>query len=171
MGNRVGKKRSDRRWQDDDGNIWASKFEYQVYERLQDAGRLVRKCDKGYDDTFCYHSRIKSGSCSECGSKQIIQRRTYTPDLFIPTSQGLANPNTGERGIYLETKGYFNAHARKLYRDFQETGPDITLGVIAERDNWVTKGKSKLSDYFQRYLKTVKFTVWNKIDIPGEWLE
>ncbi len=164
---RVGKKRSDRRWKAEDGTIWASKFEYNVYEKLCRLGYVVRKCEKGTSDTFDYHTPVKSGQCPQCGCGEIVQRRTYTPDLFVYTTGGLDSQDP--EGFYVETKGYFPGPKRSLLRAFAKERPDIVLCVIAERDNWVTKGKSKLSDYFSRYLKSVKFHVWDGT-IPEEWI-
>jgi hypothetical protein len=166
---RVSKKRSDRRWQADDGTIWASKFEYEVYNGLKRRGYLVRKCEQGEVDTFSYYSTVRGGECPRCGHNEVIQRRTYTPDLFISAAACVDGKN--HEGIYIETKGYFSAEKRKLLRDFQKTGPGITLFFLAERDNWVTKGKSRYSDYFSRYLKTIPFAVWNGQDLPEDWQE
>ena len=165
---RLSKKRSDRRWEAPDGTIWASKFEYSVFDKLRSLGYVVSKCEKGPDCTFAYHSPVKSGRCLECDSCQVVQQRSYTPDLLVIPKADMGKPAGDVRRIYLETKGYFPASKRSLFRAFQQTGPDIDLRVLAERDNWVTKGKSKLSDYFKRYLKTVPFAVWTG-DLPDEW--
>lgn len=160
---RVGKKRSDRRWRAPNGTVWASRFEWQVYDALKSANVSVRKCDK--DDTISYVEPKRSGRCLECGSDKVVQERTYTPDLFVSeTREGDASG-----GYYLETKGYFRPEKRKLFRDFRTSNPDYPIRFILERDSWVTKGKTKLTDYFQRYLKTVPVHVWDG-SLPKDWL-
>lgn len=168
---RVSKKRSDRRWEAEDGTIWASKFEYNVYQSLIQRGYVVSKCEKGTDSTFAYNTPVKGGRCMACSSCKVVQQRTYTPDLVIVPKGDLGKAPEDRRRVYLETKGYFPASKRSLLRSFRKTGPEIDLRLVAERDNWVTKGKSKLSDYFSRYLKTVPFTVWDGRDLPAEWQE
>ena len=107
----------------------------------------------------------------DCCSHEVVQQRSYTPDLVITPYADVGKEAASIRKIYLETKGYFPASKRSLLRAFRKTGPSIDLRVLAERDNWVTKGKSKLSDYFERYLKDVKFAVWNGRDLPESWKE
>ncbi len=38
--------------------------------------------------------------------------------------------------------------------------PDYPIRVILEANQWVTKGKTRYTDYFKRYLKTVPVIVW-----------
>jgi len=125
---RVGRKRSDKRWEDSSGGLWASRFECEVFETLSDDARLVvLRCSQGDSHTFPYHSKVLKGSCMECGSSKIIQRRTYTPDLFVvPTCRG-----SDGRGYYIETKGYFPGPQRKLSSDFLRTGEDIDLRSLS----------------------------------------
>lgn len=169
QGHRAGKKRSDRRWVAPDGAVWASRFEYQVFERLSNLGYPVRKCEAGGCDTFSYHTPVRGGYCTECGGNQCVQQRSYTPDLFISSNGGMDSKGNDSGGIYLETKGYFPASKRNLLRSFSTTGPKITLMFLAQRDLWVTKGKTRLSDYFTRYLKNIPFAVWDNQDLPREW--
>jgi len=154
---RVGTKRSDRRWEDPDGTVWASRFEYEVFCILRDAtteaGSLVRKCEQGGVNTFHYHTPVRQARCVQCGSGQVVQERTYTPDVCVTTRSKSGLPST----CYVEIKGYFPAEKRGLLRHFRQTGPDIDLVVVAQANHWVTKGRTRLSDYFARYLKDVPF--------------
>lgn len=93
-----------------------------------------------------------------------MQDRIYTPDLFVIPEGGRERD-----GYYIEAKGYFRAEKRKLFRCMRNDRPDIDLRVILEANHWVTKGKSKLTDYFARYLKTTPVHVWDG-GIPGDWL-
>lgn len=168
---RLSKKKSDRRWEAPNGTIWASRFEWQVYDKLRTLGYVVRKCEQGPVDTFLYNSNVTKGYCLDCGSSQVVQQRSYTPDLFISTDEDVDGGMSVNGGIYLETKGYFPASKRNLLRAFRKTGPHIALYFLAQRDLWTTKGKTKLSDYFAKYLKDVPFAVWDGQDIPAEWRE
>lgn len=157
---RVGRKRSDRRWKSPDGEVWASKFEWQVYEHLRASGADVRKCDSS--DSITYTEPKPRVRCMACGSKQCVQERIYTPDLHIISEAGQPG------GIYVEVKGYFRGEKRALFRHMRKSRPDIDLRVVLEANTWVTKGKTRLTDYFARYLKDTPVVVGIK-NIPEEW--
>ena len=163
MGNRVGNKRSDRRWVDDAGDLWASKFEWEVYTTLKAIGRNVRRCNS--TDTISYTEPKPNVSCLECGSSNCAQNRTYTPDLFLIPQAATSDSD----GYYIEVKGYFRDEKRKLFRCLRKARPDIDLRVIFASNHWVTRPKSRLSDYFTRYLKNTPFCFWQGGDIPEEW--
>ena len=160
---RVGKKRSDRRWRDPDGNVWASKFEWKTYAHLVSIGVNVRRCES--DDAVSYCEPKPRVECLACGSSECVQRRIYTPDLYIVP----ASASSESEGYYLETKGYFRGEKRALFRHLRKDRPDIDLRVVFEADHWVTKGKTRLSDYFERYLKDTPYCIGYK-NIPEEWL-
>ena len=156
---RVGRKKSDRRWKAPDGTIWASRFEYRVYEHFRASGSNVRKCDSS--DSVTYSEPKPNVKCMECGGSECVQERIYTPDLHIIPQHGSS--------YFIEAKGYFRPEKRKLFRCLRNSRPDIDLRVILEADHWVTRGKTRLSDYFERYLKTTPYCVGLN-DIPEEWL-
>ena len=160
---RVGRKRSDRRWKAEDGKVWASKFEHDVYEYLRASGVNVRPCTAS--DSVTYSEPRPNVKCMACGSCECMQERIYTPDLFVIPDRGGA----GSPGYYIEAKGYFRPEKRKLFRCLRNSRPDIDLRVVLEADHWVTRGKTRLSDYFERYLKTTPYCVGLN-DIPEEWL-
>lgn len=168
-GKRVGTKRSDRRWQAPDGTIWASKFEYQVYDALirHFAGNprvSVERC--GSDCSLGYHSSVKNGRCLECGTVCVVQERTYTPDIrIVRTSE-----SGKQRHTYIEAKGYFEGSKRSLFRQVLKAHKGVDIRLVAERDHWVTKGKTKLSDWAKRF--KVKFHLWDKGKLleTEEWL-
>lgn len=168
-GKRVGTKRSDRRWLAPDGTIWASKFEYQVYDALvrhfaSNTRVSVERC--GSDCTLGYNSAVKNGRCKKCGDVCVVQERTYTPDIRI-----VRTSESGEqRTTYIEAKGYFEGSKRSLFRQVLKTHQSLDIRIVAERDHWVTKGKSNLSDWAKRF--KVKFHLWDKgklLDSEG-WL-
>ncbi|MEK0325880.1 MAG: hypothetical protein QQN63_09270 [Nitrosopumilus sp.] len=131
MKGRVGTKRSDFRWRDDTGHVWASKLESLVFEELSKDARIdVRRCEKGSSDTFSYVSPVRGGVCVGCGCKEIVQQRTYTPDLYIRRkARGI-----DDSGYYLEIRGRFTGPKRNLIRNFIKTGPGIDLRMLLERD-------------------------------------
>lgn len=158
-GKRVGTKRSDRRWEAPDGTIWASKFEWQVYDAIvrhyaSDKSVSVERC--GPDCSLGYHSTVKNGRCTQCGSVCVVQERTYTPDIRIVRTSEQGQ----QRVTYIEAKGYFEGSKRSLFRQVLKTHQSLDIRLVAERDHWVTKGKSKLSDWAKRF--KVKFHLWDK---------
>ncbi len=161
---RVGVKRSDRRWKDPEGQVWASKFEWEVYQKLLDNGHAVRKCDSG--DTFNYTQPRPNVKCLECGGCECVQERSYTPDLHILRPRGGGGSS---RGYYIEVKGYFREEKRRLFRCLRNSRPDVDLRVIFAADSWVRKGKTRLSDYFDRYVKNTPYYFWDGVDIPKDW--
>lgn len=147
---RVGRKKSDRRWEVD-GRVWASKFEWQVYDSLRASGLDVEICGPG--DSFNYQQPITGGgTCLACGSNRCVQDRIYTPDLRLRLG-----PELGYR--YVEVKGHFPKDKRALFRHFRKQNPDVDLVFVLAADHWVTRGKSRLTDYFARYLKTTPVIV------------
>lgn len=164
MGRRLSAKRSDKRWEDDDGNVWASKLEASVYEALRADDRLiVRRCSAEEGDTFDYVSKVRAGQCAACGSGEIVQRRTYTPDLYVLPARQKADKR---RGYYLEIKGHFPGSKRKLLGDFLKTGPRIDLRLILQRDN---KATPKLT-YLEYAVSRLKLPthVWDG-QLPKDW--
>ncbi len=161
---RVGTKRSDKRWRAPDGTVWDSRFEYQVFEHLRRCGSDVRRCEKP-GDSFDYLEPQTNVRCMDCGSSQCSQRRVYTPDFYIVPKSAASDGG----GYYLEAKGYFRRDKRVLFRCFRNSRPEIDLRVVFEKAHWVTSGKTRITDYFDRYLKTTPYVVGIN-EIPEEWL-
>lgn len=161
---RVGVKRSDRRWEDENG-VWASKLEAIVFDRLQRDPRIsVRRCDKGAGDTFAYTTPIRGGCCGACGADDVVQRRTYTPDFHITPVSGVG----GHPGYYLEVKGHFPGDKRNLLRAFLKTGPRIDLRLLLERDGRATRSVTLL-EYCHKFFK-IPIHVWDG-QLPRSWYE
>ena len=161
---RVGYKKSDRRWKDPEtGEVWASKFEWEVYGALKAAGHDVRRCDSS--DSISYSEPRPNVSCLECGSHRCAQDRTYTPDLYLRPKAGSHNGD----GYYIEVKGYFRNEKRRLFRCLRNSRPDIDLRCIFASNHWVTRGKTRLSDYFDRYIKSTPYVFWKGV-LPEEWI-
>ena len=157
-GMRVGKKRSDMRWMDPEGEIWASKFEYGVYAALKSSGVSVRRCGKS--DSLSYQSKVTSGRCQTCSSTDVVTERTYTPDLFV-----VPHNRDPEDGYYVEAKGYLRSERRTLLRSFRKTRPTTRLRMVVMRDYPV--GKGTLTEWVTKYLK-IPVHIWNG-KLPEDW--
>lgn len=147
---------ADRRYIDGDGIEWASRYESSVYSELRRVlGSRVRKCGEG--DAVSYSTPVKRGVCLECESGRVVQQRSYTPDIFVraPSSDDPAD------GYFIESKGFWPAPKRNLLRSVVSSNPDLDLVLVFQRDLWVTKGKTKYSDYCERYLKGIPYLVWD----------
>lgn len=149
-GRRVGTKRSDTRWEDEHGYIWASRFECAVWQALRAAhGDSAKRCERGAD-TFTYKSPAKQAVCSECGSRKAFTNRTYTPDFFVSPRAG--HGSSVNVGYYIEAKGYLRADKRRLLRDFRASRPDIDLRLLVERDYKVSDTLT-IRQWAARYLR------------------
>lgn len=162
-GHRVGVKKSDRRWQDEYGEIWASRFECLVYSSARDAGLKARRCDKGGLDTFPYSSEIRDGVCQSCEGTNVVKQRRYTPDICIlPASTGGVNPSIpGADKYYVEAKGYLRASERALLRSLFASKAVADLRIILQADYRI--GKHTFGWWIDRYLKC-KWAVFD-----GSW--
>mgnify|MGYP003340999475 FL=1 len=132
-----------------------------VFQVLRDAGHNIRKCDER--DTISYTEPKVNARCVACGSWECVQDRSYTPDLLLIPQGG-----DDSDGYFIEVKGYFRREKRQLFRVMRNSRPDINLRLILEADHWVTKGKTRMTDYARRYLKTTPTHVWDG-DIPEDW--
>lgn len=166
VGHKAGTKRSDKRWIDEHGNLWASRFEYLVYEAAKRANAAARRCDKGGSDTFSYHSEVRNGRCQDCQSANVVQERRYTPDIYIvpPSAEGQSDESgSREGGYYVEAKGYLRADKRALLRSLVKSGEISDLRFIIQSDYRV--GKTSLSGWIDKFLKC-KWALFT-----GEWPE
>jgi hypothetical protein len=162
LGRRLSGKRSDKRWEDENG-VWASKLEAIVYQAIKrDPRVVVRRCSEQEGDTFAYTTLIRGGLCASCGDRDVVQERTYTPDLcLVPAG------DVGEaRRRYLEIKGYFPGPKRNLLRGFLKTGPRLDLRLLLERDTKATSSMN-LVEYCHKFFK-LPIHVWDG-RIPEAW--
>jgi hypothetical protein len=162
-GNRVGTKRSDRRWEAD-GELWDSRFEYIFYTTAKKALLPIERCTES--DTLSFTLPIRGGKCGACGSASVSQQRTYTPDFR------LVSYNSERKAVYhyIETKGYLRAKERSLLRSFYQAHPDLGLSFILQRSYRVTKpsrsGDGSIVAWLTKFLPNVKVYVWTGI-IPS----
>jgi hypothetical protein len=123
---------------------------------LKQHGHNVVRC--GPQDSIRYTSSIRQGVCSSCGSADVHQEHTYTPDLLVV-------PRRNGARYYIETKGYIRAEERSLLRAARRANLSCDLRVVAQRDYRV--GKGTFLSWCTKYLKA-PVHVWNG-DIPESW--
>lgn len=164
-GHKIGTKRKDMRFMADDGSIWDSKFEWQVWEGAKDAKvQLVRADKEGKGDTISYFHQVRGASCQDCGSPRVGRIRGITPDLLMPGW----HPVGGENGGYLEIKGYMRADKRALYRSLLKETPGLSLCIIIQSDYRV--GKGTFSQWITKHLKVPVFHWRGVFPKPNEWI-
>ena len=164
-GERVGTKRSDRRWKDEQGRIWDSQFEYRVYRALSSAGYRVRRCDES--DSIVYGTRVKEGYCLDCGSGEVIQGRKYTADLYV-----MGNVSSNDEECYqLELKGYWKKPSRNLFRSVAQRAKEegISLRIAFETNNTLSGTTMTPVEYIHRYCKNVVPGVFDKYTEEITW--
>lgn len=146
---------------DPSGDVWASPFEFNVYDAIKLAGKhSIRRA--GDSDALTYSTSVKLGRCEKCGSHTVVQDRTYTPDLYLIRETGQA----GQERYFVEVKGYLPGPKRNLFRQVKAQHPNVDLRIVAQSDHWVTKGKTRLSDWAKRY--KIAFHLWNG-SLPETW--
>ena len=130
--------------------IHASKLEDKVIKDLKDRG-----IEYEYEpETFPYERKVRGAHCGNCGSKDVVVRRRYTPDLRI-----------GD--FFVEIKGKFTAENRSKMEDFRRGHPEIDLRFLFQRDNWITKKhKSKYSDWCKKL--DLKYHIGT--EVPQKWI-
>lgn len=159
---RIGTKARDMRFMGPDGQEYASRFEYVVFDAYRRSGTPCRRTIKGSRDTLSYTLPVRNATCGSCGSDKIGQQRKYTPDLFHD-----GDPERGgEQGYFIEVKGYLRAPQRSLLRAFCKARPDVNLRFILQRDFPISKS-STISVWISRFLKK-KWVVWDG-KIPEKW--
>lgn len=158
-GKRVGTKRSDRRWQSPDGELWDSRYEYLVYIQFRQEGYNIVRCGKG--DTFSFTLPIRGGKCRDCQSTSVGQSRTYTPDFYIVSEDSEHTPVKH----YIETKGFIRPKERSLLRAFYKERPDTRISVIFQRSyptgaRRANGTKSSIIEWMEKFLPRFPAYVW-----------
>ncbi len=168
-GKRVGTKRSDKRWQSPDGELWDSRYEFVVYTKYKQAGYEIQRCDAS--DTFSFTLPIRQASCGTCGSTEVGQRRSFTPDFRIVPSSGRGKDI--RPGYYVEAKGYLRPKERALLRAFCKANPYSNTRFIFQQDYRLTKGTAsrperRITDWFKQFCIGMQYAVWTG-EVPIEF--
>lgn len=166
-------KRSDFRWIAPDGTIWASRFEWSVYNVLHaSSDRYTRTSER---DSLSYVQQLSGAVCARCGASEIGKRRHYTPDILFngQDTDGRKDQEKVGRSYYIECKGYLRGPERTLLRAFCKARPDVDLRIIFQRDFPITKPKPGTPSltavgWVTKYLKR-PVQVWQ--GELGEWIE
>ena len=165
VGRHIGKKRKDMRFEAPDGEVWDSKFEWQVAEGAKRAGvRLLRADKRGGTDTISYFHQVRGTSCQDCGSDRVGKIRGITFDLLMPDWHPLGKENGG----YLEVKGYMRADKRSLYRSLFKEKTDIAACIIIQSDYRV--GKGTFSQWITKHLHIPVFLWRGEFPKPTDWI-
>ena len=159
-GKRVGTKRADRRWQSPDGELWDSRYEYLVYIQFRQEGYDIIRCGKS--DTFSFTLPIRGGECRDCKSTSVGQRRTYTPDFYIVSTDSEHPPVKH----YIETKGYLRPKERALLRAFYKEKPDTRLSFLFQRSYPASAKradgtKGSIMDWMAKFLPQFGAYIWD----------
>jgi hypothetical protein len=170
LGKRTGTKRSDRHWTDPDGGKWDSRYEYLVWRAYSAAGTTIRRTTKS--DTMAFVLPIKRGKCGACGSDQVGQQRTYTPDFHVTTN----NSKHEAEFYYIEAKGYLRPKERSLLRAFYKTNPDAPVRYLLQADfpagarSKRTGERSRISQWFSKFLPKARVSIWHgEIPKDDDW--
>jgi hypothetical protein len=148
------------RWLDPYGNVWASRFEYAVYEALRAHEHNIRRCT--VEDSMAYVSAVTGGRCADCGGSNVLTDRRYTPDFRVVPSGAI-----GEVHYFIEAKGYLRAERRALLRAFRKARPDVDLRFLVQRDYRVTS-KTTITQWVTKYMKC-PVAVWTG-NLPKDWV-
>ena len=122
-------------------------------------------CDKS--DSFSFTLPIRGGKCGDCGSDQVGQQRTFTPDFRI-VSEDSKHPTVS---YYLEAKGYIRAKERSLLRAFNKAHPSADVRYILQSAYRASKptasSDGSIVTWFSKFMKGKTVYVWNA-GIPDE---
>lgn len=100
-----------------------------------------------------YYLDVHKGKCADCGSKNILECHTYTPDFLL------------ENGVYIEAKGNLTPSNRTKMIAVKECNPEMDIRFLFMRDNYLTK--KKLITYSEWCMKNDYQFAFMKI--PQEW--
>ena len=107
-------------------------------------------------ECYVWYERKARALCRKCGSTEVYQKRTYTPDFFLPN------------GIVIEVKGRLTAHNRKILVGTKTENPDLDLRIIFDKNNRLYKGaKTRYSQWAEQH----DFEYSLKGKVPEEWIK
>lgn len=100
-----------------------------------------------------YKCKPYNATCSNCGSKEVWEKRKYTPDFFLPN------------GIIIEAKGRWIAKERKILLAIKEDYPELDIRMLFQYNNWLTKKHTqRYGDWCDK--RDIK---WSVGYVPEEW--
>ena len=106
--------------------------------------------------SFTWYEKKPRAVCKACGSKEIYQQRSYTPDFFLPNN------------IIIEVKGRLTSHSRKILIGTRLANPDIDLRIIFDKNNRLYKGaKTRYAEWAEKN----NFEYSLKGEVPKKWIK
>lgn len=136
-------------------NFFQSGFEDTIANNLREIG-----VDFEYEkQSYVYIRTVTKGICRDCGSTNCGQRRTYTPDFFLPN------------GIILEAKGFLTSDCRMLHRSMRDQHGGLDIRIVFQGDRAISssKNKTKYSEWAKK--EDIPCFVWSKKrPLTREWL-
>ena len=126
-----------------------SKYERKVAAYL----KSIKVKFKYEAESWEYEDKLRKNriSCADCGSSDIVQLRTYTPDFFL------------SNGTVIESKGRFTANDRRIALCF----PEVKLLFMT--DNKLSKrSTTRYTDWCAQ--KGIDCHVSYKGHIPERWV-
>ena len=128
-----------------------SGFEKKIEAQLKEA-----KVEYKYEsESIEWLRKISKGRCAGCGSDEVFQRCTYTPDFVLGN------------GVWIESKGYLDGPDRTKLRSIRAQFPKLDLRLVFQRDNVIpgTKNKTRYSEWAEK-----NGFKWALKVVPKSWL-
>lgn len=131
------------------------KFRSRFEKRFADDLTRLKLLWEYEPDKFSIMLAVHGGVCSGCGSKEVLVKRSYTPDFKIAGK------------FYIETKGKFSSKDRTKILAFKEQYPEVDFRLFFMRNNRIAKGsKVFYSTWCDRY--EIKYTIGT---LPKKWIK
>lgn len=132
-------------------NKGRSKFENRIGQDLINRGIPFTYEAK----SFKYKIKPYNAKCLACGSTEVYETRSYTPDFFL------------YNGVIIEAKGRWTARDRKIMLAVRESNPELDIRMLFMNPKvWLTSAhKKNYGDWC-----TFKGIKWSSTQVPDEWI-
>jgi len=131
------------------GEVCDSGYEVRILSDL--AGQGI-----SYDyqpSPLSYSTKHSRGYCKACGSTEVFQDRSYTPDIKLPN------------GVYVESKGRLDPQGRVFLKAVVTCNPRVPLVFMFQRNNKFGKDNS-----YSKFADSIGVPWIVGTKIPNEWL-
>lgn len=129
-----------------------SKFEARLSEQMKKA-----KVRHEYETVEIeYDLDVYRGFCNDCGSDDVLTRRVYVVDFFLP-----------DHGFYIEAKGLFTPKDRAKMKQVKKDHPDLDIRIVLLQNKKLTKrSKTRYTDWCEN--NNFQYAVG---EIPNDWFQ